>query len=279
MRPGGEPPLDRRRRMWQIKKYAKSYTIRHGFETLYGSVPMSPKANQRSRGRTSPGRIPSIKNKTKREVVYKSLKKQINSGYIMPGTRLIELELASQYAVSRTIIREVIKHLAAEGLVHLTPYKGATVAKTSITDLEEIYRIQQDLEGLAAYLATNRLTSEHIREMERIHEASMAHTQGDVSGWQKWNTRFHRILIENCGNSRLVKVVESQRDQFARYWFLLLSIPGCMASNTKEHEKIIAAVKARKPDQVRFLMERHFEGAAKRLLDIIKNVYPSSFIV
>jgi DNA-binding GntR family transcriptional regulator len=197
----------------------------------------------------------------------------------MPGTRLIELDLASEYGVSRTIVREVMKQLAAEGMIDLVPYKGATVAKTSIRDLEEIYRIQQDLEGLAAYLATPRLSKKDISQLERVHQESKSHADGDAAQWQRWNTRFHRVLIENCGNRRLIKLVEGHQDQFARYWFLLLSIPGRIEQSIQEHKEIIKAVKAEDPERVRFLMEQHFQGAAERLLDIIRNVYPSSFTI
>ena len=216
-------------------------------------------------------------NMTKRDAVYKALKKAINSGYLMPGTRLIEVDLAGQYGVSRTIIREVMKQLAAEGIIELIPYKGGAVAKASATDLEEIYRIQQDLEGLAAYLAAKRLTKKQIAELEHIHEASKQQGRDDVNGWQKWNTRFHRTLIDNCGNRRLMRLVKNHEDQFARYWFLLLSIPGRIEESIREHEQILGALKRQKPEEVRALMERHFEGASGKLLEIIRNVYPSSF--
>ncbi len=218
-------------------------------------------------------------NELKREQAYKGLKKQIYSGYLVPGARLIELDLARDLKVSRTIVREVIKQLAVEGMVEVAPYKGATVVKTSLTDLEEIYTIQQDLEGLAAYLAASRLSEKQMEELERIHRASKEHPPQDVAGWQKWNTQFHRIFVDHCGNRRLVKLVEGHRDQFARYWFLVLSIPGCIEKNIRDHEGILEAVRARKPTLVRHLMEKHVGDGARQLLDIIRNAHPSSFIL
>jgi DNA-binding GntR family transcriptional regulator len=218
-----------------------------------------------------------VENKTKREIVYRALRKEINSGHMMPGTRLIELDLAERHAVSRTIIREVMKQLAAEGLVDLIPYKGATVARISIKDLMEIYRIHQDLEGLAAYLATGRLTEKQIAELEKIHKASENHASDDVAGWQKWNARFHRALIDNCGNQQLIKLLTTHEIQFARYWFLLLSIPGRIETSIKEHAEILSAIKAGDADQVREVMERHFESSSSKLFDIVSNIYPISF--
>jgi DNA-binding GntR family transcriptional regulator len=218
-------------------------------------------------------------NELKRDLAYKTLKRQIYSGYLMPGRRLIELDLARDLVVSRTIIREVIKQLALEGLVELAPYKGATVVRTSITDLEEIYTIQQDLEGLAAYLATSRLSERQVEELERIHRSSQEHPSGDVVGWQKWNTKFHRTFVDHCGNQRLIKLVEGHRDQFARYWFLVVSIPGCIQKNIQEHERITEAVRAQDPGLVRQLMERHVGDGARQLLEIIRSAHPSSVIL
>jgi DNA-binding GntR family transcriptional regulator len=162
--------------------------------------------------------------------------------------------------------------------VDIVPFKGAAVSKISLKDLEEAYIIQQDLEGLASFLATQRLTGKEIEKLEKIHQSSRTHVQGDVTEWKRWNTRFHRVFIDHCGNSRLIKLVESHRDQFARFWFPLLSTPGLLENNMREHERIIKAVEAGKPLLVRHLMEKHIGKGRQELLEIVKNVYPSTFI-
>ncbi|UCF84715.1 MAG: GntR family transcriptional regulator [Desulfobacteraceae bacterium] len=214
--------------------------------------------------------------KTKRDVVYKALKKQIHSGYLLPGTRLIELDLSSQFKISRTIVREVIKQLTIEGQLNVVPYKGATVAKISVRDLEENYRIQQDLEGLATFLSTERLPKKQIAEMERICQSSKDHNSQDVAGWQEWNIRFHGILIKNCGNRHLIELIKSYREQFARYWFPILSIPGSIEIFTEEHYKITEAVKARKPALARDLIEQHLGRGIKQIIEMHKNAYHPS---
>lgn len=213
---------------------------------------------------------------TKREIVYKTLRGQIHSGQLMPGARLIELELANEFHVSRTVVREVIRELAFEGLVELLPYRGAAVARVSVDDLEEVYRIQQDLEGLAAYLATTRLSERQIGELQRIQASLRDLTHGDAAEWQRWNIKFHRVFMENSGNSRLVRLIEAQRDHFARYWLLALTIPGNMEDYVREHDGIIAAVKARKPLLVRHLMEKHLAKGARQVLEIVRSLYPPS---
>ena len=216
-----------------------------------------------------------MEKKSKRYPIYVSLRNLILSGHLMPDTRLIEADLATHYETSRTIIREVIRRLSFEGLVTEVPYKGASVARLSLVEIEEIYRIHQDLEGLAVYLATPNLTEDHISELQRMNEA-MGQINEDIIQWQKCNRQFHRVFLENCGNRRLLRLIEMHRDQFARYWFLALSIPGSREGSVKQHNEIISAVRDRNTGRVRYLMEEHISEGAKKVMDVIKRAYPSS---
>jgi DNA-binding GntR family transcriptional regulator len=216
-----------------------------------------------------------MERKSKTQVAYDSLRNEILSGYLMPETRLIEAELAARFGTSRTIIREVIKKLSFEGLANEVPYKGASVARLSLREIEETYRIHQDLEGLATYLATPNLSESNIDELQRLNEA-MEQISEDVVQWQRCNRQFHRVFLENCGNRRLVRLIEIHRDQFARYWFLALSIPGVREASVALHNEIISAVRDRNTVRVRYLMEKHINEGAKRVMDVIKRAYPSS---
>ena len=216
-----------------------------------------------------------MERKSKTHAAYDSLRNEILSGYLMPETRLIEADVAARFGTSRTIIREVIKKLSFEGLVNEVPYKGASVARLSLREIEETYRIHQDLEGLAAFLATPNLSESHVDELQRINEA-MEKISEDIVQWQRCNRQFHRVLLENCGNRRLVRLIEMHRDQFARYWFLALSIPGVRETSVAQHNEIISAVRDRNAVRVRYLMEKHINEGAKRVMDVIKRAYPSS---
>ena len=90
-----------------------------------------------------------------REMVYEELKMQILKGSIIPGTRMMEVELAEEMGVSRTPIREAIRKLEKEGLVTIEPRRGAYASMISTEDMVEILEVRQDLEGLAAYFAAD----------------------------------------------------------------------------------------------------------------------------
>ena len=213
--------------------------------------------------------IPSENKRPLREIVYRDLKKQILSGSLLPGSRLVESALAEKLKVSRTVIREVIKQLELEGLVRIIPYKGTEVARFSLEDIEEIYTIQAALEGMAAELAAKNMTGAELRELRRLQGRVRNAIRKDPVEWQKMNVGFHQFFIERCGNRRLRNLIKNHRDQFARYWRIILSIPGQREKNTADHEKILKAVEKGDSLKVRLAMEDHILQAASNLVQFL----------
>ena len=209
-----------------------------------------------------------------REIVYRDLKRQILSGSILPGSRLVESTLAEKLRVSRTVIREVIKQLELEGFVRIIPYKGTEVSRFSLEDIEEIYAIQACLEGMAAGLATKRMNPGEVKQLRRIHERLGEAILKEPQTWQKLNVSFHQFFLERSGNRRLQSLIKNHRDQFARYWRIILSIPGQREKNTGDHEKILKALEKGDSSKVRLAMEGHIRQAANNLAKFLaKNAF------
>ena len=97
-----------------------------------------------------------------RDVVFENLREAILEGKLEPGQRLMEVQLAEQLGVSRTPVREAIRKLELEGLVVMLPRKGAYVADVSLKDIIDVLDIRSPVEGLAAYLAADRITEEGV---------------------------------------------------------------------------------------------------------------------
>lgn len=200
-----------------------------------------------------------------REEIYKDLKKQILSGRLLPGARLIEYSLAKELQVSRIVLREVLKKLELEGLVKIIPFRGAEVTRFSLEDIEEIYEIQATLEGLAAALAVKKMNHRDLHSLKKLQEQLKQNLQGIPEEWQKINVDFHQFFISRCGNERLKNLIKNQRDYFARYWRIILAIPGQREKNTADHHEILKAVEKKDPWQVRLAMEKHILQAAQSL--------------
>ena len=95
-----------------------------------------------------------------REIVYEELKRQIMVGEIAPGTRMMEVELADEMGVSRTPVREAIRKLEKEGLVTIEPSRGAYASDNYAKEMVDILEVRQDLEGMAAGIAAQKITEE-----------------------------------------------------------------------------------------------------------------------
>ena len=209
-------------------------------------------------------------NRPLRETIYADLRRQVLSGHLLPGARLVESSLAVSLKVSRTVIREVIKQLELEGLVKITPYKGTEVSRLSLQDIEELYVIQAALEGLAGSLAAQKMTQEDIQQLRSVHERLKKNVRKDPAEWQKLNIAFHQFFIDKCENQRLHGLIKNHRDQFARYWRIILSIPGQRERSNDDHEKILKALNRGQPRKVRQAMEEHIGQSARNLTTFLE---------
>ena len=210
------------------------------------------------------------KNRPLRETIYGDLRRQILSGRLLPGSRLVESSLSERLQVSRTVIREVIKQLELEGLVRITPYKGTEVSRLSLQDIEELYVIQAALEGLAGSLAAQKMKKEDIHGLRSIHGRLKKSVRKDPGKWQKSNIAFHQFFIDKCGNRRLHGLIKNHRDQFARYWRIILSIPGQREKSNEGHERILRALDRGDPLKVRLAMEEHISQSAGNLITFLE---------
>ena len=107
--------------------------------------------------------------------VVDGIRNMIMTGQARPGDRLRQDQLAEIFGVSTMPIREALRHLQAEGLVTFHARRGATVARLSVEEYEEVYRIREELEVLACRWASENfdlISTDRMRELlEEIEEA------------------------------------------------------------------------------------------------------------
>ena len=152
-----------------------------------------------------------------REIVYEELKMQILTGKIVPGTRMMEVELAEDMGVSRTPIREAIRKLEKEGLVTIEPRKGAYASQISVKDMVDILEVRQDMEGLAAFFAASRMNDEQLAQLEEASASyNRAVAEGNTADMIAYDTRFHRIIVESCNNNIRVHMIEQLQELVLR---------------------------------------------------------------
>ena len=203
-----------------------------------------------------------------REMVYEELKLQILTGAISPGTRMMEVELADEMGVSRTPIREAIRKLEKEGLVTIEPRKGAYASMISTEDMVEILEVRQDLEGLAAYFAADRMQPAQLEELKTVSEHyNEAVTSGSMEDMIKYDTRFHRIIVDSCHNKILVQMIEQLQELVLRFRYIYYDNFKRAENMPEEHAAILGAIEKNSPDEAREAADVHIDRLKKLVIE------------
>ncbi len=199
--------------------------------------------------------------------VYRALKTEIIKGSLKPGTKLLEGKIAEQMGVSRTPVREALKELAAEGFVKMNPNQAVVVSNASVEDVQEVLQIRGVLEGLAARLATRMISEEEIKELEKYQKQMEYYTKkDDVLAFSEMDAEFHELILNVCGNNRLIQIRKNLSDQARRYRIRSLSVPGRLKYSLKEHQEIVEELKRKNAEQADRLSQKHIENVLANIL-------------
>jgi DNA-binding GntR family transcriptional regulator len=190
---------------------------------------------------------------------YERIKSMVIDGALPPGTSLSVSALAVELGMSRSPVREAVQRLIHDGLATHVAHRGAMVTQVDAVELDSLYVVKEPLEGLAARLATERMTVDDeqiLRELLAQHEELLSagapgsvHTQMDLT--------LHRTVHLIAGNPALAEVLA----QFAGR--TNLAFPALWTSKEMarlaidEHRAIVDAMIAGDPDGAERAARRH----------------------
>src|SRR5665648_92392 len=193
--------------------------------------------------------------------VYRILKARIIKGGLTQGGKLFEAKIAEQLGVSRTPVREAIKGLAAEGLVKMTPNQGVVVINVSIEDLQEVLQVRRVLEGLATSMAAEKIHPEETAKLEGIIQKMstiISKPKPDVTAYSELNAQFHNLILNACGNKRLMKICNDLSSSDHRFRIRSLrNNPERLKYSLQEHQDIVEALKRKDTEQADRLSQIH----------------------
>ena len=204
---------------------------------------------------------------TKAEAVYDELRGRILSGALEPSAALNQEALAPEFGVSVTPVREAVRRLEAEGLVHFQAHKSAFVAPLSRDELREIYDIRLKLDPYAASLATIKVSDHELDEIERRARAPVS---DDPLEQVTLNHAFHRGIYARSGNALLTEILDRLWERTDRYRITLVSRDIHVLAAVREHVEIYAAMRARKPRTVARLTRTHIANARAQIENALR---------
>ena len=203
---------------------------------------------------------------TLHDAIVARVRDMIIEGELAPGTRLHEGNLGKNLGVSRTPLREALKFLASEGLVELSPGKGAVVRKFTEKDVHDSLIVLGSLEGLAGRLACANAMDAEIREVRQLHDRMMdMYGKRDRLRYFKLNQSIHSAILRLSKNEALVSVHGVLQARLKRIRYIGNEGPEKWAGAVADHEEIISALEARDSERLSKVLTAHMEKTWERV--------------
>lgn len=192
------------------------------------------------------------------------IRSQILSGDLKPGTKIDQDAIATDLEVSRSPIREAIVVLGQEGLLDVTPRRGAFVAQLTREDVIDHYELFGIISGRVAARAAVELDDHQLEELRSIHARFVAAPDDQHSNI---NHEFHQLI--NSAASRRTRWLLRHLARSIPAGFYGMT-PGWDSTAVEGHSAIVEAIVNRQPDTARATMEEHLHKAGVAAADALQ---------
>lgn len=229
----------------------------------------------------SPARKPQARQKIKRGSasmqLHNSLCERIISLELEPGQFLSRAEIASEYSVSQTPVRDALIRLEEEGLIVTFPQSKTEVSRIDVEHALETHflRLSVELE------IGNRLVAQNspdtcLKARSILAQQAATLGAGDLDSFARLDRDFHFALFEATGMENLYAVIDARSGHIDRLRNLNLPDPGKPNSVLECHGKILDAIEAGNKKATQAAIREHLSGTLAKI-DVIKARYPLYF--
>lgn len=203
--------------------------------------------------------------KSKLATLVAQLDARIESAALVSGQRLVESDLTQEFGVSRALLREAFRHLAAEGAIELVPNRGAEVRRLTRREALELFEIRTELEVLAARKAVDRMGAPGVASAFETSVGpllSKAHLSGAME-YISENEAFHRAIFVAAGNRTLEDLARKLRLSLIMSQLQAAMTPEVLALSQKEHQAVAAAIIRKNPVEAEAEVRQHLGRATQ----------------
>lgn len=206
---------------------------------------------------------------TRADEAFDCLQTAIVKGDLAPGDKMGELDLCSRFDLTRGPLREALGRLESRGLLVRRPHAGVKVVAVSASELIELYRIREVMEGLAARQAAERMTDQEIADLQATldaHETMIEEAHGQAYYQAEGDYDFHHRIATGSRNTKLAQMLLGDLYYMVRmYRYRLSTSAGRPHRALGEHRRIVEAIAQRDGELAEFLMKRHINAARKNI--------------
>ncbi len=190
-----------------------------------------------------------------RSVIEETLRNAILDGRLPCGTAMRQQELASLFGVSRMPVREALRQLEAQALLHVVTHKGAVVAPLIEDNSAETYALRMLLESEALRLSIPLLTDADIAKADAFINA--LEQERDYTEIGRLNRLFHMALYDKAPNKRLLTLVEHGLNEEERFLRFNLEAMGLGETSQEDHRELLSLVAQKKTDESILILRNH----------------------
>lgn len=214
-----------------------------------------------------------------RQQVIESLRAAVISGGLSPGQRLTERELTEMLGVSRTVLREALRQLEAEGLIEVIPNRGPVVRALTAEEAKDIYRIRAVLQGLAAREFVEHATVNELRDLQAaLDDVFAAYDAGDAARTVVAKNEFYEALYAGAASETLSSMLATLHARMWRWRALGLAHPMRSAERSRESldnlSGIVAAIRNHDGDEAERMTRDEANQAAEEVLRLLAYADP-----
>jgi DNA-binding GntR family transcriptional regulator len=201
------------------------------------------------------------------------IENEIFSGTLPAGKRLDETQLAGQFGVSRTPVREALMQLSAIGLVEIRPRRGAIVAEPAPHRVYEMFEVMAELEAMAGAHASRRHTQADRLALLAAHEACIRSAEtADADAYYYANEAFHTAIYDASHNGFLQEQCLALHRRLRPYRRLQLRVRNRMENSLAEHDRIVKAILNGRADEATAALRAHIAVQGDRFSDLIAQI-------
>jgi len=219
--------------------------------------------------------LPKLARQHLHETVVSHLRRLIVESVFPPGMKLNERELCETMGISRTPLREALKALAAEGLIEISPNRGASVYKMSQQEVWETFEFVSGLEALAGEHACARITPEEVAEIRALHDAMLTcREQGDLLGYYSRNQAIHNKISEAARNSVLHHTYLNMNRRLQSLRLKSNIKPEKWDQAIEEHRQMMEALEARDGKRLAAILSLHLLDKRNSVMEMVDYAAP-----
>jgi DNA-binding GntR family transcriptional regulator len=177
------------------------------------------------------------------DLAYAGIRQRITSLALPPGSAVNEAALAAELGIGLAPVRSALRRLAWENMVVILPRRGTLVSELDVADLQEIFELRVELEGLSARLAGERASSDDRASLQALIERTRASlASGDHQALIELDRELHTAIADAAGNTLLAAQLDWLYGHVLRLWSVRLDRVSALRASVTEHEAVVDAI-------------------------------------